>query len=500
MSVIIPQQAPLPHARETIPSIASITTIKRSLFEAILDFHKKPLNHSQKIEWLKTIKEQATALRTNCCTLQKICERAINNLPWYTPTRFLFCFAKHVIAIFEYGELAQNYFAAQATIQDLVERIHILVEKEVLQLSKVRAKHCKEGFDIAHIYEELHTLEPENAKSQTGLAEWLLQEGVYDEAQTIFTDLIKRLPKKFSLQFGLIQSLMGQKKHEEAEQKIVDLKLAIAKADTETLKGQKVPTAEKLEEMKAECLVNIGKHKEALTLLRDCLAQNPKSLVFQQKIILYSLRQELDEFEATELDNAQKKFFLAKPKKMFGALPKYQESTYSENTLISEFDFWIMILFSQQGLHNKPKLKEFVLEELEAYLGSNLIPKELLLKRIEDTLRELNCTHSALNEGYYALLEAGARDLQPRQLSILRARIAGYIRMRKGDSDLSCLLGFEQQTEIAKALLEKLSTHSTFQDNVTHIRLTSYLSKVNLQRQEITSCEPPKPLLKIQSA
>lgn len=486
-------QQPVPQSREAIPSLDSITTIGRPLFEAIRDFHEKPLSYSRKIEWLKTIKEQAQALRTNCCALQRICERAINNLPWYYQP--LFFLAKHVCTIFCRDDHAKKYFSAQATVQDLAKQIHTLVEKEVAKLSKVRAKHCKEGFDIAHIYEELSTLEPGNEQSRTGLAEWLLHEGVYDEAQTIFTDLIKRAPQKFALQFGLVKSLIGQKKYREAEEKIVDLKLLIARTDKETLKGQKVPPGEQLEEIKAKCLGDQGKYKEALTILRDCLTLNPKNLAVQKKIIRYSLRQELGEFEATEFTAAHKKFFLAKSKKMFGALPKYQESSYSENTLISEFDFWIMALFSQQNLHNKPQIKEFVLEELEAYLGSGLITKELLLKRVEERLQKLNGMHSALNDEYYALLETGARDLQPRQKSILQARITGYLKKRQGDPDLDGSLGFERQAEIADVLLEKLSTHSAFQEPTTTIRLTGYRSRITLQLKQLTTIEPPKQLL-----
>jgi tetratricopeptide (TPR) repeat protein len=140
------------------------------------------------------------------------------------------------------------------------------------------------------LLEEVLKEDPDNADAIGGLGRIKASERQYPEAEKLFERALKLEPDHFTTQFYLAELLIEQKKYAEAQAILEKLVKRDPKATWVALALQRASLGPFFD--KVEDLVKKGDEKEALALLKDKLASDPKHLeIYLRLSQLYSQMQ-----------------------------------------------------------------------------------------------------------------------------------------------------------------------------------------------------------------
>ena len=335
-------------------------------------------------------------------------------------------------------------------------------------------------------YDELSELEPENSLPLEGMAGWLLQEGAFHEAEKVLMTLVGRQPKKHSLQLQLISALIGKGDYAKAEEKISLMKLSLTLDELNKPREITPPIQQaltQLDELKADCFAYQKKYQEALEILREMQKKDPQNNSLIQKIVLYTVRQEIEPLnEDDDLNPVQQKFFLAGAKQMFSRLAEYRETAFSKDNLISDVEFWLNVLFSHVKLYENRKIKEFILLQIKDLVESGHITPSLVVSKIEARLTALTEIHNSFKERFYSFVKNSVAPREARQASILKARKLQLEQTLNGDSSLTGSIGLVRKKELAELILKNLCEHRSFQDKENKATVLCLVDRIGSQR------------------
>jgi pentatricopeptide repeat protein len=494
---------PLPAERQR-PTITTIRQLQTQVFETIIDFQTSTVKISEKVKIAKNLKTQVAHLRSDCAKLQEESEKEIDDLPFYCILdKCSFWLTKRQLwPLNSYNQNSEAYSTVRTTLKELNARIHNLVQKKLELLNRYQAKSCEESFDIVSFYDELSELEPENSLPLEGMANWLLQERAYQEAEKVLAILIGRQPNKHSLQLQLISALIGKGDYAKAEEKISLMKLSLT-LDEQNKPREITPPVQQaltqLDELKADCFAHQNKYEEALDILREMQKKDPQNNRLIQKIVLFTVRQEIEPLkEYDELSPAQQKFFLASAKQMFARMDEYRETAFSKDNLISDVEFWLDVLFSQVKLYENRKIKEFILLQIKDLVESGHVTQSLVVKKIEARLIALTEAHKSFEERFYSFVQNSVVPREARQTSILKARRLQLEHTLNGDSSLTGSIGLIRKKELAELILKNLCEHRSFQGTANKVTLLCLAGRIESQGAGIAACK--KSFLQLQQA
>lgn len=434
-----------------------LSSLHQNLQAELIDFPNKPWNFHEKVEWLQRVDGRIAAVKKAADqALQEIeadlLSRPIYDLEW-------------IKALFGCGICA----ARKKEVDEGRRQTERAVDQAFCGFAKdVAAAGNEKTADVVNGCRLVLQHRPREVQVVLALGERFLKEGVYNQAELLFREVIK-LTSSSTTTLHLVEALLRQSKYQEASDAIA--------AWTTKHAAEKKQYGAQFEAKRVEALIGLERFDDALKALFDLIRMSPNDEGLKRRVVEVAVKKEIKKYLALgQLDGACSSF-MNQPRKLYGQLENYAPLQWSAETERSDLDFWLWLLFSQTEIVKKKSLRDLSVLRFKECIQANMLPAELVVKAVGEFIQNVQQQHIEFSKEFKTLLIEGSSSGGIQE--VFEGKKKKLMQRYQGSATS---VGLEPARAIGFELLTFLKLHPQFKEGSLQVAIAS--SEMSLKSAE----------------